>query len=61
LDTVANVESSVSGLNIKENLTEESQNNIKEQIDALNTETLEGKTAEEIEDIKNKLNSLFGF
>ena len=61
LDTVSNAESSLGEINIKENLTEEAQENIKTQIDSLDSEILEGKSSEEIEEIKNKLNSIFGF
>ena len=61
LNKISEEGSGVENLKISENLTEESQNNIKNQIDSLNTETLEGKTQEEIDEIKNKLNSLFGF
>ena len=61
LDTIAQSGSGVENLNISENLSTETQEEIKDKIDSLTTETLEGKTQEEIEAIKNKLNSLFGF
>ena len=60
LDKVSQNESSLDQINIKDSLSEEAQNNLKTQIDALNTETLEGKSQEEVDAIKAKLNALFG-
>ena len=61
LDTITQAGSGVENLNISENLSSETQDEIKNKIDSLTTENLEGKTQEEIDEIKNKLNSLFGF
>lgn len=62
LDAITKEDSAVKDLNISEKLDEDSKNNLSAQINALNTETevLQGKSAEEIKELKNKLNSLFG-
>lgn len=60
LDSITKEDSAVKDLNISEKLDEDSKQNISEQINSLSTDTLTGKTQEEIDELKKKLNELFG-
>jgi len=60
LDAITKNDSAVNSLDLGNKLDQDSKDNLAEQINALTTEKLEGKTQEEIDELKKTLNDLFG-